>query len=93
MRRTTRDNLWVKRRAVDRRTHLAALRAAEQVAWQWLQAVAAGPHRPATYRAALYAWQMTRYDLGRTFVAVPPPGLPLPPSGGTPHALQRARTG
>ena len=87
MLRATRDNLRVAGR-----THLAAIRAVAPVAWHGLHAVAAGPRRPAAYRAALDAWQRARSELDRALVPVPPLGPPTPPLG-TPHAPQRARTG
>ena len=75
-----------------RSAHLAAIRAAEQVAWQWLHTVAARPRGPAAYRAALHAWQTARYNLDRALVPVPPLGRPTPAPAGTPRAPQRART-
>ena len=58
-----------------RATHVdqrAAVRAAEQVAWQRLHAAVVWRSGIATYRAALHAWRTARYDLDRALVPVPP---------------------
>ena len=70
-----RADQWAEERAVAYRPQVAALRAAEQVAWQGLHTVAVWGSGTAAYRAALHAWRTARHDLDRALV--PPPRVLL----------------
>ncbi len=71
--RATRAEQWTTDRVVIYRPQMAAIRAAEQVAWQRVHTVAAWGGGTATYRAALHAWRSARYDLVRALVPPPQP--------------------
>jgi hypothetical protein len=72
--RATRADQRATRQAVVGHAHLAAIRTAEQVAWQRLNVVAPWGSGTPAYRGALDGWRATRYALDRALVPVPPPG-------------------
>ncbi len=82
--RATRAEQQAMERAVVHRPQVAAIRAAEQVAWQQVHTVAAWRCSTAAYRAALHAWRTARYDLDRALVPVPPLRPPTLAPGSTP---------
>ena len=90
--RATRADQWPAGWGVVNRPQVAAIRAAEQVAWQRVHTVAAWVGGTATYRAALHAWRTARYDLDRAPVPVPPLGISTPAPAGIPRPPDRART-
>ena len=89
--RATRADQPVEERAVITRRNMAAIRAAEQVAWQRLHIVATGRSGMATYRGALQTWQTARYDLDRALVPRSAPSA-LRRRRPAHHALPIART-